>query len=222
LVGLWLAHRHRQQRRDVVHHRLYPGANRQKARQSQQVECSCAQRGHRADAICPVAVGVLVELGVTDPMPALNAPAVPHQLQQGFWGGAKAAKKQVGGLKRSTASGAGSAHLHDPAGANPALANVLRCLLGPQRPGDVAPMADFVIRCHKRDRAFSLTLAGKLAVQGALVGFHGQEEVGPLLLDELKNGRWVCSASAWITTPSRSSSPRSCLRTARSWFSPVA
>jgi hypothetical protein len=37
-----------------------------------------------------------------------------------------------------------------------------------------------------------------------------------------KNGRWVWSASAWISTPSRSSSPSSCRSTARSWFSPVA
>jgi hypothetical protein len=34
-------------------------------------------------------VGVLVELGVTDPVPALNAPAIPQQLQQDFWGGAQ-------------------------------------------------------------------------------------------------------------------------------------
>jgi hypothetical protein len=38
----------------------------------------------------------------------------------------------------------------------------------------------------------------------------------------LKNGFWVCRASAWIRTPWRSSSPRSFLSTARSWFSPVA
>jgi hypothetical protein len=31
----------------------------------------------------------------------------------------------------------------------------------------------------------------------------------------LKNGFWVWSASAWISTPSRSSSPSSCLSTAR-------
>ncbi|MFO8238121.1 MAG: hypothetical protein R6U00_07720, partial [Prochlorococcaceae cyanobacterium] len=46
--------------------------------------------------------------------------------------------------------------------------------------------------------------------------------VGPLLLEELNNGFWVCRASAWISTPPRSSSPINCLSTARSWFSPVA
>jgi len=31
-----------------------------------------------------------MELGIADPMPAFNAPAATHQLQQGFWGGAQA------------------------------------------------------------------------------------------------------------------------------------
>jgi hypothetical protein len=39
-------------------------------------------------------------------------------------------------------------------------------------------------------------LALDLAMQGSLVGFHGQEEVGPLLLELLKNGFWVWRASA--------------------------
>jgi hypothetical protein len=33
-------------------------------------------------------------------------------------------------------------------------------------------------------------------VQRLLVGFHRQEEVGPLLLELPKKGRWVWSASA--------------------------
>ena len=98
-LGLWLAHRHRQQRRDVVHHRLHAGADRLKARQSQQGECCGAQRGHRAGAIAPGAMGVLLELGVADPMPALDAPAVTHQLQQGLWGGAQGGEKQMGAWK---------------------------------------------------------------------------------------------------------------------------
>ena len=205
-----------------MHHRLHAGADRLKTSQPQQVECCSSQAGQRTSAIAPVAVGVLVELGVTDPVPALNAPAVPHQFQQSFWGGAQAGEKQVGGLKRSTVSGACSGHLHYPAGANPALADVLWCLLCPQRPGDVAAMADLLIRCQKRDRALSLELAADLTMQRLLVALDRQEEVGPLLLEELKNGRWVCSASAWITTPSRSSSLSSFWSTARSWFSPVA
>jgi hypothetical protein len=67
--------------------------------QPQQVYRCRAQCGQRACAISPVAVGVLIELGVTDPVLALNAPAVAHQLQHGFWGGAEAGQKQMGGLE---------------------------------------------------------------------------------------------------------------------------
>ena len=147
-----------------MHHRLHAGANRLKTAQPQQIERCRTQRGHHPSAIAAVAVGVLVELGVTDPVPALNAPAVPHQLQQCLWGGAHAGEKQVLRLKRLAVSGAGSGHLHNPAGANPALADVLRCLLCPQRPGDVATMADLLIHCHKRDRELSLELAADLAM----------------------------------------------------------
>jgi hypothetical protein len=58
---------------------------------------------------------------------------------------------------------------------------VLRRLFSPQGPGDVATVADLVIRCHERDLALSVKLAADLAVQRFLVGFHRQEEVGPLL-----------------------------------------
>ena len=121
-----------------------------------------------------MAVGILMELGVTDPVPALNAPAISNPLQQGFWGGAQAGEKQVLGLKRLAVSGAGSGHLHNPASAHPALADVLRCLLCPQPPSDVAAMADLVIRCHERDSALSLKLAADLAVEDLLVGLDRQ------------------------------------------------
>jgi len=163
-----------------------------------------------------------MELGVPNPVPALDTPAVSHQLQQGFWGGAQAGEEEMDGLKGLAVAGAGGAHLHDPAGADPGLSDVLWGRFGTQRPGDGAAMADLVIRCHERDLAPSLELAADLAVQRLLVGFDRQKEVGPLLLELPKNGFWVCSASAWISTPSRSSSPSSCLSTARSWFSPVA
>jgi hypothetical protein len=132
-------------------------------------------------------VGVLVELGVANPVPALNAPAVPHQLQQGFWGRAQAGQKHVVGLERLAVSGAGGDHLHDPAGVDPGLPDVLRGLFSAQRPGDVPTVTDLVIRCPKRDFALSLELAADLAVQRLLVGFNRQEEVGPLLLELPKN-----------------------------------
>ena len=48
-------------------------------------------------------------------------------------------------------------------------------------------MANLVIRCHKWDHALSLKLATDLVVKRLLVGFHRQEEVGPLLLELPKN-----------------------------------
>ena len=93
---------------------------------------------------------------------------------------------------------------------------MLWSLFGAQRPGDVAAVADLVIACYKRDLALSLELAADLAVQRLLVGLDRQQEVGPLRLELPKNGRWVWSASAWIRTPSRSSSPSNRRSTARS------
>ena len=79
---------------------------------------------------------------------------------------------------------------------------MLWSLFRPQRPGDVAAVADLVILCHERDHALSLELAADLAVQRLLVGLDGQKEVGSLFLELSKNGFWVCKASAWISNPS--------------------
>ena len=125
-------------------------------------------------------------------------------------------------LKGFAVAAAAGRHLHDPAGADPCVPEAIRRLFGPQRPGDVATVADLVSLCHKRNLALSLKLATDLAVQRLLVGLGRQEEVGPLLLELPKSGRWVWSASAWISTPSKSSSRSGCSSTARSWFSPVA
>jgi len=179
-----------------VHHRLHAGSNRPKPSQPQQVEGCGSQRGHDSGAVAPVTVSVLVELGIADPMPALNAPAVAHQLQQCFWRGAQAGQKEVGGPKGLAVAAAGGRHLHDPARTDPGLADVLRGFFGPQSPGDVAAMADLVIHCHERDLAISLQLAADLAVKRFLVRLDRQEEVGPLLLELPKNGFWVCRASA--------------------------
>ena len=63
-------------------------------------------------------------------------------------------------------------------------------------------MRSFVIRCQKMDLALATQLMADLPVQGPLVGFDRQEEVGPLLRGLLKNGCCVWRASAWISTPS--------------------
>ena len=126
-----------------------------------------------------------MELGVEDPMPALNAPAFPQQLQQGFLGGAESREEQVGGPEGLVVTRAGGNHLEDLAGADPVLVDVLWRLLGPMRPGDVAPVAFLMIHCQKRNLAFFLELAAHLAMQCLLVGLGGQEEVGPLFLELL-------------------------------------
>ena len=133
-----------------MRHRLDASADRAKVIESQQVEPCCAQGGHHAGAIAAITVGILVELGVMDPVPALQAPALSRQSQQGFGRGAQACVAprgapdgsiQVGGLKGSAITAAGGRQLHDPAGADPGFLDVLRCFFCPQDPGDVAPMA---------------------------------------------------------------------------------
>jgi hypothetical protein len=57
-----------------VHHLLHPKADRLKTSQPRQVECCSSQAGQRTSAVAPVAVGILMELAVTDPVPALNTP----------------------------------------------------------------------------------------------------------------------------------------------------
>jgi hypothetical protein len=54
-----------------VHHRLYASPDRAESSQAHQVQGGGAQRGHDAGTIAPLAVGILVELGVPDPVPAL-------------------------------------------------------------------------------------------------------------------------------------------------------
>ena len=181
---------------------LHAGSDGLKAAQSQQVEGYRPQRRHRPSSIAPVAMGVLIELGVTDPVPALNAPAVAHQLQHGFWGCAQAGEEEMGLPQGLAVAGPDGDHLHDPV--------------------DDTTMTLLENTGLNSDMAFPLKLASDLAMQCLLFGFHRQEEVGPLLGELLKNGFWVWSASAWISTPSRSSSPSNCFSTASSWFAPMA
>ena len=57
---------------------------------------------------------------------------------------------------------------------------------------------------------------------GEVFVYDCQEQVGPMFCCELKNDGEVWSASAWISTPLRSSVLSSSLRAARSWESPVS
>ena len=73
-------------------------------------------------------------------------------------------------------------------------------------------MADLVIACQERDVTLSLKLAAYLAMQRLLVAFYRLQEVGSLLLEQLKNGRW-----AWSATPSEKASPTACISTSSSF-----
>ena len=137
-----------------------------------------------------------MELGVADPVPALNAPAIPYQPEQGFWRGAQACQKHVDGAKGLAVTETAGRDYHDPAGADPGLTDVLRHLLGPPRRGNVTAIANLLAPCHKRDLALSLELRSDLAMQRLLIRLHRQEDVAPLLLELPKNGRW-----AWSATP---------------------
>ena len=121
------------------------------------------------------------------------------------------------GLEWLAITDPGSEYLGDPAGALPVGLDVLRSFFRPQRPADITAMADLVIGCHERDLALSKQLFGDLPVKRLLVGLllrrslrlDRQEEVGPLLRELPKNACCVWRASAWMSTPSRFSSPSS-------------
>lgn len=73
-----------------------------------------------------------------------------------------------------------------------------------QCPDDVASADDLVICFHDWDRSLSLELAGNLPMQGPLVGqifprslrLVRQEELAPLLPEQLNHAHWIWSASA--------------------------
>jgi hypothetical protein len=109
--------------------------------------------------------------------------------------------------KRLAVAAAGAHQLDDPAGAHPA---------------HPAAAAGFGIADLNRKVSFAAELGSDLPIQPALVVFDRQEQVGALFGGELKNAGEVCSASAWISTPSSSSVLSKPFRAARSWDSPVS
>jgi len=120
----------------------------------------------------------------------------------------------VPGFERLAITATAGQQLHDPGAPRPVRLDVLRRLFGPHRPGDLTAVADLVMRCGERDLTLSLELSADLPLESLLVAFDAQEEVGPLLRELPKNALCVWSASAWISTPSRSSSPSSFLSSA--------
>jgi hypothetical protein len=166
----------RQHSLDVVGQLPQSLADRAVARAPQQVHDDRSQEGeHRGTDSVGIAMRVLTELGIAGPVPfVLNAPALPHQSQQGFWGSPDAGEEEVSpDVALALAGQRVGDHLHDPGTARPVGRDVLRCLPGLELPGGVAAMLLLLIRCRERDLPFSLELAADLAVEGLLVRFDG-------------------------------------------------
>jgi len=128
----------------------------------------------------------------------------------------------VDAVKRLAVSPDGANQLDDPAGTCPTLADGVCCIASAELPAHLAAMSSLKIADHHREVPVATELGDDLLIQPALVVFDRQEQVGALLGGELKNAGEVWRASAWISTPSRSSVSSSCLRAARSWDSPVS
>ena len=125
---------------NVVRNCSQPSSHRVVAVEPKQDLGQGAQRGQHRCTGAAVAVVILMELGVAEPVPAFNAPAVPHQFQQGFWRGAQAGEEEVpleGGLAGTLAA---DDQFDDPATAGPGLSDEVRSLSGPEGPGGVAPV----------------------------------------------------------------------------------
>ena len=93
---------------------------------------------------------------------------------------------------------------------------------GPALPAHLAAMTCLEIADHHREVPVATELGDDLLIQPPLVAFDSQEQVGALLGGELKNADEVCSASAWISTPSSSSVLSRDFRAAHSCDSPVS
>lgn len=82
---------------------------------------SRSEAAQHASAIASAAVGVLMEWGVEDPVPALNAPPVSPPLQQGFWGRSQAGENEVFDIEWLSAADSCGDDFNDPACAEPCL-----------------------------------------------------------------------------------------------------
>ena len=121
-------------------HRGKPSSYRVVAVEPKQVQGRSAQRGQQRCTGAAIAVSILMELGVAEPVPAFNAPAVPHQLQQGFWRGSQAGEKEVPLEGRLSGTLAADGQFDDPVAAGPGLGDEIRSLFGPECPAGLAPV----------------------------------------------------------------------------------
>jgi hypothetical protein len=74
-----------------------------------------SETSHDPGAIASIAMDVLIELGVADPVPTLNAPPVSRQSQQGFRACAEDGEKEVFGDERLAVAGSCGGDLNDQA-----------------------------------------------------------------------------------------------------------
>ena len=170
-----------------------------------------------------VAVSILTKLGVARPVPLVfDRPALPHQTEQCFWAGAQGGDEHVHVVKRLAVTPAGAHQLDDPAGTRPALTDGVCGIAGTEGTAHLAAMAGLEIADLNRKVPVAAELGGNLPIQPALVVLDCQEQACALLGGELKNAGEVCSASAWISTPSSSRVLNKAFRAARSWDSPVS
>lgn len=133
-----------------------------------------------------VAMGVLAELDVADPVPLLlDRPALPHKSQQGFWCGAQAGDEVVGLTERLAAAGAAGDQLHDSSDASPALTDAPGCLASTQRPGRGRAVTGLRVLGLDGETAPVGELVADQPVQLALVAFHRQLLRGRLLLQHV-------------------------------------
>lgn len=142
-------------------------------------------------------MGVLTQLGVSDPVPGvLDRPPVPHVLQQRFCCGAQAGDVVAGLVDRPSLTGTGGSHRDDQGAAWPDLLDRRGGFHCPQGPGALAAMAALRgagLKWHPL--AVGQSIADQLKSLSP-TAFDGNQEVGALLRKEEKNGRLPCRASA--------------------------
>ena len=168
-------------------------------------------------------MSVLTELCVARPVPLVfDGPSLSHQPEQCCGAGAQGCNEQMDVVKRFAVPLAGADQLDDPAGPHPALTDGIRGVACPELPMHLAAMAGLEIADLHWEVPVRVKLGRDLTEQPALVVLDRQEQVGALLGGELNNAGEVCSASAWISTPSRSSVFNRAFSAARSCDSPVS
>jgi hypothetical protein len=99
-------------------------------------------------AIASVAMGVLLELRVADPMPPLDTPVVSHQLQQCFESHPDTRERDITSVKGFAITLSRGGEFNDPARAEPPHTEIAWSLLRLQRQGDVAGVAELMNRCQ--------------------------------------------------------------------------